>query len=102
MPFTPFAVTSSAEDPSIQFDTYRASAPEGGDSSRKALFTTNHQANDIGHFYKDLYSFPDSKKHSVISNLLKPEISHCFLANASGRKLIVLLLLPPFLLFQIL
>ena len=86
VPVTSFTATSSVEDPSIQCDTYRASAPEEEDTSRKALFTTNHQANDIGHFYKDLYSFPDSKKHSVISNLWKPEISHCFLANASGRK----------------
>ena len=44
VPFTPFTATASVEDPSIQCDTCRASAPEEEDTSRKALFTTNHQA----------------------------------------------------------
>ena len=71
----------------MQCGTYTAfSASEEEDTSRKALDIITHPSNDIGRFYKDLCSFPDAKKHSVICNLWKPEVSYSFPANASGRK----------------
>ena len=42
--------------------------------------------NDIGKFYKSISSFSDDKKHSLLTNIWKPDSTYCFPSNSSGRK----------------